>query len=580
MKLNSLAATDVFDHFLELVRKIFANKPTLDNAVEFVTSKYSDESSIATWQGMLAEVCERYLPEDDDKNSDLISGDVIDSQYRIDDGISKNGAFKAVYKAMDLKVGNRVVALKFYRKELKELFEIFIKPEIWAQAGFSHPNVVTLFDYKLATDEKVLGRWYLVEEYIEGETLRDRINRKPDFNALETMEIATGVVQGLCKIHQAGRIHSDLKPDNILILDNTNTAKITDFGVSQSLDATSFLRGGTTEYNSPEFINNEPLDPRTDIWSFGVLLYELITGKFPFSGHDAKEKITSAEPVPISQIRPECPRKLQKIVLRCLQKDRNKRYHNSSELLKDLSGGSAFRRTEVIVTGSVIFLLTICTMFFYSYWNKSSFSEAYNLGWDLSAWSAGKKTRRCPGEAPDHPVFNIDPVTYRDGAETQVCSDFPLIDVALDTTNPQFSRSKNDLEAIRQFDVGNNIAVLLYMHNGAANNLSAEQTTAKNVLIETSIKRDGNIYTLRANFLADNASSRSESVQIRVNDDEELRLITNSGYAYNVKGVVILDMQNIDLGDSTYLLGDLDAGWEYSLFFSYKLKLVKKSSIS
>lgn len=181
----------------------------------------------------------------------------------------------------------------------------------------------------------------------------------------------------------------------------------------------------------------------------------------------------------------------------------------------------------------------------------------------------------CPGDAPDYPVFNIDPLTFRDKG-TQICSDFPLIDIALDQPNPTFSQSMTELNSVRSFKIGDQLAVMLYIHNGAANNLPPSQTTAKNVKIKTSLERTGNVYTITGLYSADNAYPRSESIKIAVKDDEVLALIKNSGFVYTFEGKVILDMQNLDLGNSTFTLGDLDSGWEYSLFLTYKLLVMKK----
>jgi hypothetical protein len=181
----------------------------------------------------------------------------------------------------------------------------------------------------------------------------------------------------------------------------------------------------------------------------------------------------------------------------------------------------------------------------------------------------------CPGIISSVPVFNYFPVTF-DDKNTPLCHDFPMIDVAKDTINPSFSQSEDEYKSIRKFNAGDVLVVLLYINNGAASNLDRNITTAKNVKISTSITNNNNLYTLTATFAGDNVESKSGSVHIQTNPEEYLETILNSGFMYNYEGITILDQQNLNFGNSTFVLGDLDADLEYSLFLSFKIKVVKK----
>ncbi len=206
---------------------------------------------------------------------------------------------------------------------------------------------------------------------------------------------------------------------------------------------------------------------------------------------------------------------------------------------------------------------------------KGSSSSKETSGNEKTA-SPSELGTNCPGLISPVPVFNYFPVTF-DDTSTPRCQDFPVIDAALDTTNPQFSESAKELRSVRKHKLGDQIVVMLFIHNGAASNYPPSVTTAKNVKIRTSLLREGNIYTLSARYSGDNvALPKADSIQIEVKPDEVLEIVPKSGYMYNYEGKVILDQQNLDMGNSTVTLGDLDPDWQYSLFFSYKAKVVKK----
>jgi len=172
------------------------------------------------------------------------------------------------------------------------------------------------------------------------------------------------------------------------------------------------------------------------------------------------------------------------------------------------------------------------------------------------------------------PSFNPFPITF-DDKNTPFCHDFPIIDVALDTKNPRFSKSKEEYLSVRRYSAGDQIAVLMYINNGAYSSLYPT-TIAKDVKIITSLIKEVNLYKVSATFVANNAAPVTGNVHIQTNDDEELEVIPNTGFMFDYEGRRILDQQNLNFGNSVYILGDLDPDWQYSLFFTYKLRVVKK----
>jgi hypothetical protein len=171
------------------------------------------------------------------------------------------------------------------------------------------------------------------------------------------------------------------------------------------------------------------------------------------------------------------------------------------------------------------------------------------------------------------PVFNPFPISF-DTANTSLCSDVPLLDVAEGTAYPKFSESMDQYLSTRRFPGAKYLVALLYMNNGAYS--SPVSYVAKNVKITTAIERIGNVYKLTATYTGDNVAPASASVSIEVAPDERLEVIPNSGSMYDYVGQLILDRQRLDLGNSTFALGNLDPDWQYSLFFSYHIAITKR----
>ncbi len=243
-----------------------------------------------------------------------------------------------VYKAEDTRL-KRVVALKFLPPELNrdpEARERFIH-EAQAASALEHVNICSI--HEIGEHE---GQTFIVMGYYEGKTVKNMIERGP-LPIDEAVRIAVQVAQGLARAHEAGIVHRDIKPANIIVTKD-GTAKILDFGLAKVLGRTLLTKSGTTlgtaSYMSPEQARGEAVDARTDIWSLGVVFYEMLTGKRPFeSDYDQAliYRILNEDPKPVRQGRPEVPEAVEQIVLKALQKEPSLRYQRSEELWSDLT---------------------------------------------------------------------------------------------------------------------------------------------------------------------------------------------------------------------------------------------------
>jgi serine/threonine protein kinase/Tfp pilus assembly protein PilF len=258
------------------------------------------------------------------------------SHYKILGKIGEGG-MGVVYKAEDTKL-KRVVALKFLPKEFTadpEAKERFVQ-EAQAAGALDHPNICTVYEI-----DEVSGQTFIVMAFIEGQNLKDRL--KSGFLELEeAIGIGIHVAEGLQEAHEKGIIHRDIKPANI-ILTEKGQAKIMDFGLAKlswgvDLTKTATIMG-TAAYMSPEQAKGGKVDHRTDIWSLGAMLYEMLTGERPFKvAHDQAVlyAILNEDPEPITKIRRDIPKELEKIVKKALEKDPKKRYSDMEAMLTDL----------------------------------------------------------------------------------------------------------------------------------------------------------------------------------------------------------------------------------------------------
>jgi dienelactone hydrolase/predicted Ser/Thr protein kinase len=267
----------------------------------------------------------------------VISKDsLIAGKYKIIDEVGAGG-MGIVYKAEDLKL-KRTVALKFLPPQLAEFTELRERFLIEAQAAaaLSHPNICVIHEVGEAED-----RPYIAMEYVEGETLRDRVKKGP-LKPEEALDIVTQVAAGLSEAHGKGIIHRDIKSANIMVT-GKGQAKVMDFGLAKLRGGSSLTKSqttlGTVAYMSPEQARGDELDQRTDLWSLGVVLYEMLTGELPFRGDrdlSVIHSIIHEEPKPLKQQKPPVPEELQQVVARALRKNRDSRYSSAGDMLKDL----------------------------------------------------------------------------------------------------------------------------------------------------------------------------------------------------------------------------------------------------
>jgi tRNA A-37 threonylcarbamoyl transferase component Bud32 len=248
------------------------------------------------------------------------------------------GGFGTVYKGRDPFI-KRLVAIKTCQSDEEEIKKRFFREAEFA-GNLHHPNVTTIYDFGVTED----GTPYIVQEFLTGEDLDKLIKKHVPLSLHRKVRILVDVCEGLGYAHAAGIIHRDIKPSNIRILDD-GTVKIMDFGIAKSLVSPSTLTQtgitlGTASYLAPEQIRGETLDARTDIFSLGVVAYEILTGQKPFTGDHISTvlyKIMNETPPRAGEFDPAVPAALDQIVHHALEKDRGHRYASCGELKKDLA---------------------------------------------------------------------------------------------------------------------------------------------------------------------------------------------------------------------------------------------------
>ena len=262
-------------------------------------------------------------------------GVIIGERYEVVSRIG-SGGMADVYKAKDHKL-NRFVAMKVLKPEFSADTNFIRKfqREAQAAAGLAHPNVVNVFD--VGEDQ---GVNYIVMELVEGITLKEYISKKGKLTIKEATSIAIQVSMGLEAAHNRNIVHRDIKPQNIII-STDGKVKVTDFGIARvaSSNTISTNAMGSVHYSSPEQVRGGYSDFKSDIYSLGITMYEMVTGRVPFDGDTTVAiaiKHLQDEMVPPSRYVPDLPRSLEDIILKCTQKSPDRRYSTLAELINDL----------------------------------------------------------------------------------------------------------------------------------------------------------------------------------------------------------------------------------------------------
>lgn len=269
---------------------------------------------------------------------DRLVGTVLDGRYAVKEVIG-TGGMSIVYKAEDTQEG-RLVALKVLKEEFvrePKSRRRFLN-ESRAIAMLSHENIVDVLDVNFEGDVQ-----YIVMEYLEGPTLKEYMVEHGALDVYDALHIVEQILSALKHAHERGVVHRDIKPQNIILVDGNETVKVMDFGIAHVQNYSTITISdkaiGTVHYISPEQAKGRPADERSDIYSTGVILYEMLTGKLPF---DADSAVSVAlmqvqqKAVPPSQIVPDIPPAVEHIVMKAMRKNVEARYQNAGEMLEDI----------------------------------------------------------------------------------------------------------------------------------------------------------------------------------------------------------------------------------------------------
>ena len=282
---------------------------------------------------------------------DNMVGKWLDNRYELLEVIG-SGGMAVVYKAMCHRL-NRLVAVKILKSELAEdaEFRRRFRDESQAVAMLSHPNIVSVYDVSRGEIE------YIVMELIDGITLKQYMQRRGQLNWREALHFITQIMKGLSHAHSRGIIHRDIKPQNIMVL-RDGSVKVADFGIARLESATQNTMTqeaiGSVHYISPEQAKGDRTDARSDIYSAGVVLYEMLTNRLPFEGETpVSVALQHLSSVPLSprEINPEVPEALEKICVKAMTADIDKRYASADEMLADLE---EFRKNPEVDLGFTI----------------------------------------------------------------------------------------------------------------------------------------------------------------------------------------------------------------------------------
>jgi len=275
---------------------------------------------------------------------------LLNNRYKLLAQIAAGG-MALVYKAQDTML-NRIVAVKILRESYAEdpAFQKRFMREAQSAANLSHPNIVTVYDFGRDGD-----RQYIVMEYVEGRDLKSIIRADAPLPLTRALDLAEQICAGVGAAHKAGVVHCDVKPQNVLIAED-GRAKVTDFGIARAFSAAAPVGytesvWGTPHYFSPEQAEGSQPTPASDVYSIGIILFEMLTGRLPFTG-DNQQQLAMAHlrdaPPPLMQLNPNVPAQLEQIVNQTLAKEPAQRYRTAEQLGRILA---EYRRDSEQLTG-------------------------------------------------------------------------------------------------------------------------------------------------------------------------------------------------------------------------------------
>jgi tetratricopeptide (TPR) repeat protein/tRNA A-37 threonylcarbamoyl transferase component Bud32 len=281
---------------------------------------------------------------------ELETGTLFAERYQVIEKLGMGGMGR-VYKVYDTKIREKI-ALKLLKPEItfeEKTVERF-RSEIRLARRIAHKNVCRMFDWG-----EFSRLFYITMEYVPGENLKNIIRMSGPLHVSKAVNYGKQICEGLAEAHRWDVVHRDLKPHNVMI-DPTGAVRIMDFGIARSVHAKGWtgegIAVGTPEYMSPEQAEGQDVDKRTDIYSLGIILYEMITGKVPFEGETTLSILRKQElepPIPPKEWNPQIPESFDRLILKCLEKKKDRRYQSAEEVLQDLSTIS----TEVFPTPKV-----------------------------------------------------------------------------------------------------------------------------------------------------------------------------------------------------------------------------------
>jgi serine/threonine protein kinase len=275
-------------------------------------------------------------------DAELALGGLLDGKYVLERELGSGGmgrVFAARHRIINKRVAIKV--LKPDKNSDMKLPERF-QQEAEAAARLRHPNLVAVHDF----GQTRAGQLYMVMEFVDGHSLRDLLEREGRLTPARVALLGSQMCAGIAVAHTAGVIHRDLKPENVLVemIDGRETARVFDFGIAKLLDREGLTRQGyvlgTPNYMSPEQASAHPVDNRSDIYSLGVMLYEMLAGDVPFSGDKPQQVLVRhviEKPKPITDLRPDTPPSLASAVMRALAKNPDNRQQSATQMAQELS---------------------------------------------------------------------------------------------------------------------------------------------------------------------------------------------------------------------------------------------------